>query len=189
MFRSKRSRNPDTIFIRKLQISQKFYREESSFYLFLLFLPFYRYNLLARRNRQLPHAFPNSPSDTRTPLTPNELVNEVLKLQGVVGIVYWVRRGAPDIYKQLKTTGVPVMHIFKDLLSKRKSKDERVLKSYGKLIYDPFSKSRHWLLFEKMVATWKRSSRRSRSHLKSKEEGIKAWNWSSNQEFQTNLPP
>ena len=31
-------------------------------------------------------------------------------------------------------------------------------------------------MFENTVATWKRSSRRSRAHLKSKEERVKAWN-------------
>ena len=80
----------------------------------------------------------HSPSDPRTPLTPNELVNEVLKLQRVLGIVYCVRRGAPDIYRELKATGIPVLHIVKDLLSKQKSKDERVLRSYSKLHLRPF---------------------------------------------------
>ena len=39
----------------------------------------------------------------------------------------------PDIYKELKATGIPVLHIVKNLLSKRKSKDESVLRSYSKL--------------------------------------------------------
>ena len=100
-----------------------------------VFTFFCSYNPLARRNKQLPHAFPKRSPD---PLTPNELVNEVLKLQRVVGIVYCVRRSAPDIYKELKATGIPVLHIVKDLLSKRKSKDERVLRSFSKLHLRPF---------------------------------------------------
>ena len=81
------------------------------------------------KNNSLLH----SPSDPRIPLTPKQLVNEVLKLQRVVGIVYCVRRGAPDIYKELKATGITVLHMVKDLLSIRKSKDEWVLRRYSKL--------------------------------------------------------
>ena len=100
------------------------------------FLPFSALPILWHNviNNSLTH----SPSDLRTPLTPNELVNEVLKLQRVVAIVYCIRRGAPDIYKELKATGIPVLHIVNDLLSKRKSKDDRVLRSYSKLHKRPF---------------------------------------------------
>ena len=39
-------------------------------------------------------------------------MNEVLKLQRVVGTVHCVRRGAPVIYNELKATGIPVLHFF-----------------------------------------------------------------------------
>ena len=100
------------------------------------FLPFSA--LIILWHDVLNDSFTHSPSNPRTPLTPNELVNEVLKLQRVVGIVYCVRRVALDIYKELQATGIPVLHIVKDLLSKRKSKDERVLRSYSKLHLRPF---------------------------------------------------
>ena len=78
------------------------------------------------------------PSDPRFPVTANELVTEVLKLKRVAGIVYCVRRGASDIYKELKATGIPVWHIVKDLLSKCKNRDKRVQWSYSKLHLRPF---------------------------------------------------
>ena len=77
-------------------------------------------------------------SDPRIPLSANELVKEIQKFGRVVGIVYTVRAGALDVYKKLKATGIPVLHIVKDLLSKRKQKNKRLIKKYAKLHLNPF---------------------------------------------------
>ena len=68
--------------------------------------------------------------DPRKPLTPEQLVNEIKNIKHkVVGIVYCVREEAPDVYKELKGTGIPVLHIVKDLLSRRKQKDKELVRS------------------------------------------------------------
>ena len=79
-------------------------------------------------------------SDNRTPLNGDQLKAEIERLQrkvDIVGIVYCVREGASDVYNKLKETEIPVLHIVKNLLSRRKQKD-KVLKKYSKLHLDPF---------------------------------------------------
>ena len=76
--------------------------------------------------------------DPRKPFTPEQLVNEIKNIKHkVVGIVYCVREGAPDVYKELKGTGIPVPHIVKDLLSRRKQKDKKLVRSYSQLHLAP----------------------------------------------------
>ena len=64
-------------------------------------------------------------------------MNEKFKQHGVNEVAYCVSRGAPDIYKKLKATGIPVLQIVKKRQSKRKTKDERVLTSFGKFSLRP----------------------------------------------------
>ena len=62
---------------------------------------------------------------TRTPaLTPEELV----KLLGhyrdrISAVVYCRRFGTPDVYKKLKASGIPIISVRKNLVSKRKQRD------------------------------------------------------------------
>ena len=80
-------------------------------------------------------------NDNRTPLNGDQLKGEIERLQrkvDIVGIVYCVREGAPDVYNKLKETEIPVLHRVKNLLSRRKQKDKKVLKKYSKLHLDPF---------------------------------------------------
>ena len=80
-------------------------------------------------------------SDNRTPLNGDQLKIEIERLQrkvDIVGIVYCVREGAPEVYNKLKETEIPVRHIVKNLLSRRKQKYKKVLKKYSKLHLDPF---------------------------------------------------
>ena len=76
--------------------------------------------------------------DPKKPLTPEQLVNAIKNIKHkVVGIVYCVREGAPDVYKELKGTGIPVLHIVKDLLSRRKQKAKELVRSYSQLHLAP----------------------------------------------------
>ena len=56
----------------------------------------------------------------------------------VEGRYIWkcVREGAPDFYNKLKEIEMPELHIVKNLLSRRKQKDKKVLKKYSKLHID-----------------------------------------------------
>ena len=83
----------------------------------------------------------SSKSDNRKPLNGDQIKVEIEGLQrkvDIVGIVHCVREGAPDVYNKLKKTEIPVLHTVKNLLSRRKQKDKKVLKKYSKLLLDPF---------------------------------------------------
>ena len=66
------------------------------------------------------------------------MISEIKNLKWVVGIVYCVRKRAPEAYKELNEICVSVLHIVKNLLSRRESTDPEILKQYGKLQLDFF---------------------------------------------------
>ena len=76
------------------------------------------------------------PVDPRPPLSPEELVSELKNLKGLCGIVYCQRSGTKNIYSYLAVTGIPVLNLLKDLLSKRKQKDQKLLAKYQELHQD-----------------------------------------------------
>ena len=80
-------------------------------------------------------------TDDRTPPNGDQLKLEIERLHqkvDIVGTVYCVREGAPDVYNQLKETEISGLHIVKNLLSCRKQKEKKKLKKYSKLHLDPF---------------------------------------------------
>ena len=80
----------------------------------------------------------NPKSDPRSPLTAEQLVTEIQKLKRkVVGIVFCERAGAPNVYKELKATGIPTLNVVRDLLSRRKQKDRQLITEYRKLHQKP----------------------------------------------------
>ena len=56
----------------------------------------------------------------------------------IVGILYSVRESPPNVYNKIKETEIPVLHIVKNILSRRKQKYKKVLKKYSKLHLNPF---------------------------------------------------
>ena len=70
------------------------------------------------------------------PLSPEELVSELRNLKGLCGIVYCQRLGTENIYSYLGVTGIPVLNLLKDLLSKQKQKDQKLLAKYLELHQD-----------------------------------------------------
>ena len=80
-------------------------------------------------------------TDDRTPPNGDQLKLEIERLHrkvDIVGTVYCVREGAPDVYNQLKETEISGLHIVKNLLSCRKEKEKKKLRKYSKLHLDPF---------------------------------------------------
>ena len=76
-------------------------------------------------------------SGNRTPFNGDQLKVEIERLQrkvDIVGIVYCVREGAPEVYNKLKETEKPVLHIVKNLLSRRNQKVKKVLKNIASFI-------------------------------------------------------
>ena len=71
----------------------------------------------------------------RTPALPVEELVTILKRyqDRVKAIVYCRRFGTPDIYKQLKTSGIPVISVRRNLVSKRKQRNHELQKSYSAL--------------------------------------------------------
>ena len=53
-------------------------------------------------------------------------------------LVYCLQQGAPDIFAELKQTDFVVVHVLRDLLSKRNAKDPAVVNNYTQL-RPPFS--------------------------------------------------
>ena len=88
----------------------------------------------AINNSSTPHH-----NNNHNPLSAKELIEELnLVKNKISAVVYCPRQGAPDIFAALKQTDFVVVHVLKDLLSKRKAKDPAVVNDYTKL-HPPFS--------------------------------------------------
>ena len=61
----------------------------------------------------------------------------------IAGIVYCQRNGAPNVYAQLKTLEVSVLHIIKDLLSHKKQKNPKLLAKYRLLHQRPRTRNQN----------------------------------------------
>ena len=77
-------------------------------------------------------------NNNHSPLSASELIQELYAIENKIkAIVYCPRQGAPDIFEDLKQTSFVVVHVIKDLLSKRKAKDPSILNDYLQ-IHPPF---------------------------------------------------
>ena len=77
-------------------------------------------------------------SNNNKPLTPSQIIAVLEEYQERLGaIVYCPREGTPDIYEQLKRSTLVIIHIVKDIVSKRKQKDPSLLKEYRALHQRP----------------------------------------------------
>ena len=73
------------------------------------------------------------PSNSNNPLTPQQFINVLVGYGSrIKAVVYCKRQGVPDIFSSLKKTLLTV-HILKDLISKRKARDRKLLKQYSSL--------------------------------------------------------
>ena len=81
---------------------------------------------------------PKSHKSKKVPCTTEELIKHLKSLENVVGIVYCQRKVTDNISQQLKRTGIPTLIVVKDLLSKRKSKDKKLVRRYQVLHQHPF---------------------------------------------------
>ena len=72
-------------------------------------------------------------SNGNNPLTAQQLQNVLTTFRDrIKAVVYCKRQGVPDIFENLKNT-VFTVHILKDLISKRKARDRKLLKQYSLL--------------------------------------------------------
>ena len=74
-------------------------------------------------------------------MTTEELIKQLKSgwvLENVVGIVYCQRESTENISQQLKSIGIPTLNVVKDLLTKRKSKDKKLVWRYQALHQHPF---------------------------------------------------
>ena len=63
-------------------------------------------------------------SHNNKPLTPSQLISVLENYQECIeAIVYCPREGTPDIYDQLKRSTLVIIHLVKDIVSRRKQKD------------------------------------------------------------------
>ena len=77
-------------------------------------------------------------NNNHSPLSASELIQELYAIENKIkAIFYCPRQGAPDIFEDLKQTSFVVVHVIKDLLSKRKAKNPLILNDYLQL-HPPF---------------------------------------------------
>ena len=77
-------------------------------------------------------------SNNNQTLTPSQLIAVLEKYQERIdAIVYCPREGSADIYNQLKRSNLVIIHIKKDIVSRRKQKDPSLLKEYRFLHQKP----------------------------------------------------
>ena len=60
------------------------------------------------------------PHNTRTPLIPVQLLNEIRALQKITGIVYCNREGAANILHEHKRLSMPMVEVKRNLFSRKK---------------------------------------------------------------------
>ena len=73
-------------------------------------------------------------NNNHSPLSASELIQELYAIENKIkAIIYCPKQGAPDIFEDLKQTSFVVVHVIKDLLSKRKAKDPSILNDYLQL--------------------------------------------------------
>ena len=102
-------------------------------------------------------------SDNRTRLNGDQLKVEIERLQrklGIVGIAYFVREGAPDVYNKLNETSVTFCQ---EYFISLKIKEKRVLKKYSKLHLKSFLKLKTLFTIIRNNGDLKRSCRKKNS--------------------------
>ena len=72
------------------------------------------------------------------PLSPQDLVKILDNYRNrISAIIYCQRLGTPDAYKQLKTSGIPIISVKKNLVSKRQQRDSNLLIKLS-LLHQPY---------------------------------------------------
>ena len=92
-------------------------------------------------------------------------------------IVYCRRNGTEDIEKNLVSTGILVLNVFKDFISKRKATDQLLFEKYKKLYQPPFLELKTLLLLRRYSANLiipKTSKKRNHLPLKARKAIKKA---------------
>ena len=92
---------------------------------------FYLNNSLKFQQVILWHDVSNLPSNNNRPLSPSELVENLLNYRHqILPVVYCQRRGIQDVYLDLQASGIVTISIVRDIISKRKAKNLALVKKY-----------------------------------------------------------
>ena len=70
------------------------------------------------------------PNDSRIPLTPSELLDEVRALPQINGIVYCQRIEATNVLADLRQLSIPVIEITTELISRKKQQNQELVDTY-----------------------------------------------------------
>ena len=71
------------------------------------------------------------PSNNNRPLSPSELVENLLHYRHqILAVIYCQRRGIQDVYPDLQASGIVTISILRDIISKRKAKDLALVRKY-----------------------------------------------------------
>ena len=85
--------------------------------------------------------------------------------ENITAIVYYRRNGTDNIEKELKKTGILVVNIAEDFISKRKAKDQTLIEKYKELHQPPSLELKTLLLLRRYSAdlsTLKAKKKRNR---------------------------
>ena len=89
--------------------------------------------------------------------------------ENITDIVYCRRNGTDNIEKELKKTGILVLNIVEDFISKRKAKDEILIEKYKELHQPPSLELKTLLLIRRYSSDLKTlKARKKRNYLSPK---------------------
>ena len=122
-------------------------------------IQYYLHHYLSHRNELViwHDAINNSISRHRNninrKLSSEQLVNLLLRYRtNICAIVYCRRNGTEDIEESLGSTGILVLNVVKDFISKRKAKDQVLIEKYKELHQPPSSELKTLLLLRRYSA-------------------------------------
>ena len=93
-------------------------------------------------------------SNTNRRLSTEQVTNLLLGYKlNICAIVYCQRSGTEDIEKQLVRTGILVLNLVKDFISKRKAKDQVLLEKYNDLHQPPRLQLKNFLFLRRYSAS------------------------------------
>ena len=112
-------------------------------------------------------------SNNNRKLSSEQLVNLLLRYRTIIcAIVYCGRSGTEDIEESLGSTGILVLNVVKDFISKRKAKDQVLIEKYKELHQPPSLELKTLLLLRRYSANinvLKTRKKRNRLPLKARK--------------------
>ena len=116
-------------------------------------------------------------SNNNRSLSTDQLKSHLLRHKNITAIVYCRRNGTDKIEKELEKTGILVLNIVEDFISKRKIKDQKILNEKYKELHQPPSLELKTLLllrrYSADLSTLKAKKKRNRRAIHNRLKALK----------------